>query len=146
MYICGVWDCKSQRIFYFGKKIRSPDLLMTSLICIEREYPSASPVPTSFDQLACYAEGSYLNTLRYFLPSLAQTEILIRQIGQKRLVSATCCLKQGMHRACLHGNVTGRTKIHMQIGQLHSERRGLFTSSFESDAILFRYERSFLVR
>ena len=43
---------------------------MTSLICIEREYPSASPVPTSFDQLACYAEGSYLNTLRYFLPTI----------------------------------------------------------------------------
>ena len=42
-------------------------------ICIEREYPSASPVPTSFDQLACYAEGSYLNTLRYFLPIHCRT-------------------------------------------------------------------------
>ena len=56
-------------------KIRSPDLLMTSLICIEQEYPSVQVFPQfPHDLISWHAmpraltPGSYLNPLRYFLP------------------------------------------------------------------------------
>ena len=57
VYLCGMGHVKSQRIFDFGNKSGHLIFLWCHWICIEREYPRTSPVPTSFDQLDYNADG-----------------------------------------------------------------------------------------
>lgn len=96
----------------------------------------SSPVPGSIRFWHSTGNASRILLHRSSLinrPECLRAQLLIRRrhIGQDKFDCSTFCRKHGIQSSWLQGMVTGSTKIHRQIGHMHSDNL--------KDAILFLF-------
>lgn len=72
-------------------------------------------------------------TVPDLIANLAQLPILLRQMGHCKFDCFSICSKQGLHKQCLHGKVTGSTYILKHTGQCDSSIVVVFQNCWRSD-------------